>query len=88
MLPSGNDAAQSLGIYFGNFMLQAEALRKKNIQQKRNPNDRISLIDGNINEEDYIDPEEEKNNQEIKVDDQDEHENIDMENIINELIDE
>ena len=55
MLPSGNDAAQTLGIYFGNFLLQAEELRRQNILQKKNPNDRIVLIDGNIIEEDYID---------------------------------
>jgi len=28
MLPSGNDAAQTLGIYFGNFLLQAEEQRR------------------------------------------------------------
>jgi hypothetical protein len=41
-------------------MIQAEALRKLNILNKKPPNDRIVLIDGNINEDDYIDEEEEK----------------------------
>ena len=49
-------------------MIQAEALRKKNILQKKNPNDRIILIDGNINEDDYIDIEDEVKEEEIDVD--------------------
>ena len=50
MLPSGNDAAQSLGIYFGNLILKQELKEKESSQ--------IGLgltcnIDGNIVEEDY-----------------------------------
>lgn len=48
MLPSGNDAAQSLGIYFGNYLLQHDKLQSK---------EQNTHIDGNINEEDYIEEE-------------------------------
>jgi len=40
MLPSGNDAAQTLAVYFGNYMLQ----KKSSL-----------VVDGNINEADYPD---------------------------------
>ena len=52
MLPSGNDAAQTLAIYIGNYLLKAEKLGKTRGPQS---------IDGNIYEEDYVDyPEEDE----------------------------
>ena len=50
MLPSGNDAAQSLGIYFGNFLLKMDCAQS---QQTSALN-----IDGNVYEEDYQEDEE------------------------------
>ena len=44
MLPSGNDAAQTLAIYIGNYLLKAEKAGKARGTQN---------IDGNIYEEDY-----------------------------------
>ena len=49
MLPSGNDAAQTLAIYIGNYLLKAEKSGKT-----RGP----QAIDGNIYEEDYPEDEE------------------------------
>lgn len=43
MLPSGNDAAQSLAIYFGNQILQNKGRR----------DEELIKLDGNIKEEDY-----------------------------------
>ena len=55
MLPSGNDAAQSMAVYVGNYLLQKE---DKN---------RTERIDGNINEDDYIDEQELQDSEEEKV---------------------
>ena len=49
MLPSGNDAAQTLAIYIGNYLLKAEKAGKVRGAQS---------IDGNIYEEDYPEDEE------------------------------
>ena len=48
MLPSGNDAAQSLGIYFGNFILKQELKEEGASSVGLN-----GFTDGNIDEEDY-----------------------------------
>jgi hypothetical protein len=53
MLPSGNDAAQSLAIYFGNLCLLQE---RKNTSSK---NRGATAVDANIHEEDYPEDEEE-----------------------------
>ena len=45
MLPSGNDAAQSLGIYFGNFILKQEFKEEGASSVGLN-----GFIDGNIEE--------------------------------------
>jgi hypothetical protein len=47
MLPSGNDAAQSLGIYFGNFLLKKDQMGSA----------KSSLISGNIDEDDFLEDE-------------------------------
>lgn len=52
MLPSGNDAAQVLATYFGNFLMIAE----------KTPKNKIVIIDANLYEEDY--PESETNEDE------------------------
>jgi hypothetical protein len=74
MLPSGNDAAQSLGIYFGNLILKQELKEKGSSQIGLSVN-----IDGNINEEDYPDdvkesseePQIEQQNVEYKISEED-----------------
>jgi hypothetical protein len=50
MLPSGNDAATSMAIYFGNLILKLNATG-----QRKN----VGKIDANVYEEDY--PESENN---------------------------
>ena len=52
MLPSGNDAAQALACFFGNFVLIADKTHKNQIDK----------IDANLYEEDY--PESETNEDE------------------------
>ena len=49
MLPSGNDAAQTLAIYIGNYLLKAEKSGKMRGAKS---------IDGNIYEEDYTEDDE------------------------------
>ena len=74
MLPSGNDAAQSLGIYFGNLILKQELKEKGSSQIGLSVN-----IDGNINEEDYPydvkesseEPQIEQQNVEYKISEED-----------------
>lgn len=56
MLPSGNDAAQTLAIYFGNMCL---------LNERKGTGSRISMVyDANINELDYPEEETESENEE------------------------
>lgn len=50
MLPSGNDAAQTLGIYFGNYVNKVEEKGLNNDKSKQTPS---TIIDGNIDESLY-----------------------------------
>jgi len=52
MLPSGNDAAQSLAIYFGNLMLKLGSSTRK---------EAVNQIDANIYPEDYPEDDQQKN---------------------------
>ena len=59
MLPSGNDAAQSLGIYFGNLVdiMMHRGDKPPDVTTKSSKNKNLDLIDANINEEEYPDSE-------------------------------
>ena len=51
MLPSGNDAAQSLAIYFGN-LIQIAQMKQGKVLFGKNKNN-IGQIDANLDEENY-----------------------------------
>ena len=51
MLPSGNDAAQSLAIYFGNYVEQMNG--RETVINSKNAKANMPEINANINEEDY-----------------------------------
>lgn len=60
MLPSGNDAAQSLAIYFGNLALLKESKGNSSIKGNRS----MIGVDANIYESDYPEDEEPSSEQE------------------------
>jgi hypothetical protein len=51
MLPSGNDSAQSLAIYFGNLLQIAQTKQGKVIFGKNKNN--LGQVDANLDEEKY-----------------------------------
>ena len=64
MLPSGNDAAQSLAIYFGNFCLLRERKGGSSGIKGRGG----MCVDANIYEEDYPEPEEDASDDGVSAD--------------------
>jgi len=61
MLPSGNDAAQSLGVYFGN-LVDIMMSQDKKIPNPSDKNSQVRLSDANINEDEYPESDSEDEN--------------------------